>query len=111
GLRDAGAEAGPGVLRQLGDLRQVRRPLGGAWRRQLLSRTAARLPCEHRVHSRESLARRLHRISDAGGRERQHLSRESRTELLTNNGVQEVQKVQEVQMVHKFRDLERKTEA
>ena len=72
----------PGVLRQFRDLRQVRRSVGSTRRPQLVSGEAARVPCQHRVDSRGSLARRLHRVSDACRRERQRLSRQSRVELL-----------------------------
>src|SRR6478736_4562580 len=49
---------------------------------QLVSGETARVPCQHRVDSRGSRARRVHRVSDARRCERQHLSRQPRVELL-----------------------------
>ena len=43
-------------------------------RRQLVSGEAARFPRQHRVHQREPFAGRLHRVSDAGRRERHESS-------------------------------------
>ncbi len=54
----------------------------GTRRPQLVSGEAARVPGQHRVDSRGSLARRVHRVPDARRCERQHLSRQSRVELL-----------------------------
>ena len=78
GVGDGRAEEPPGVLREFRDLRQVWRPVGGTRRPQLVSGEAARVPRQHRVDSRGSLARRVHRVSDAGRCERHHLSRQSR---------------------------------
>jgi hypothetical protein len=56
--------------------------IGGAGRRQHLSGQTARLPGEHRVDPRESLAGRIHGLSAAGRRQRRRAPPEPRTEFL-----------------------------
>ena len=71
-----------GLLERIADLRRLRRPVRGARRRELVLQEAARAPAQRRVHQRESQPGRLHGLSDAGRRQRQHLPHQPRDELL-----------------------------
>ena len=80
GMVDQGRASG--VRERLADFRTVRRRVRVPVWRELVLHEAARTQAQRRVHPRRSQPGRLHRLSDAGRRNRQHLSHQPRNELL-----------------------------
>ena len=70
------------VRRRLADLRQLRRPVGGARRRELVPDEGARDPRQRRVDVRGQITRRLHRLSLPGRRQGPGVPPQPRDELL-----------------------------